>query len=153
MRRNTNQKRIRFWRIFTQCICKETVFKKSSFLLFWFSLKLLVDSERKLTKLIHPRLFIFVEITLQIILETIGKIFLLPFCSLFYLKHNVITVQKQSARSLRLATLFKKRLWHRCFRVNFEKFLRTPIFRRTPLMAAAHCSSSIDVWRKKEFQK
>ena len=26
---------------------------------------------------------------------------------------------------LRPATLFKKRLWHRCFPVNFEKFLRT----------------------------
>ena len=24
------------------------------------------------------------------------------------------------------ATLIKKRLWHRCFPVNFEKFLRTP---------------------------
>ena len=28
--------------------------------------------------------------------------------------------------SLRPATLFKKRLWHRCFHVNFAKFLRTP---------------------------
>ena len=27
---------------------------------------------------------------------------------------------------LRPATLLKKRLWHRCFPVNFEKFLRTP---------------------------
>ena len=27
---------------------------------------------------------------------------------------------------LRSATLFKKRLWHRCFPVNFAKFLRTP---------------------------
>ena len=29
---------------------------------------------------------------------------------------------------LRSATLFKKRLWHRCFSVNFVKFLRTPFF-------------------------
>ena len=28
---------------------------------------------------------------------------------------------------LRPATLFKKKLWHRCFLVNFVKFLRTPI--------------------------
>ena len=28
--------------------------------------------------------------------------------------------------SLRPATLLKKRLWHRCFPVNFAKFLRTP---------------------------
>ena len=27
------------------------------------------------------------------------------------------------------ATLFKKRLWHRCFPVNFAKFLRTPILK------------------------
>ena len=29
---------------------------------------------------------------------------------------------------LRPATLFKKRLWHRCFPVDFVKFLRTPFF-------------------------
>ena len=27
-----------------------------------------------------------------------------------------------------LKTLLKKRLWHRCFPVDFEKFLRTPFF-------------------------
>ena len=32
---------------------------------------------------------------------------------------------------LRPATLFKKRLWHRCFPVNFVKFLRTPILKNT----------------------
>ena len=26
------------------------------------------------------------------------------------------------------ATLLKKRLWHKCFPVNFVKFLRTPFF-------------------------
>ena len=30
---------------------------------------------------------------------------------------------------LRLAILLKKELWHRCFPVNFAKFLRTPIFK------------------------
>ena len=33
---------------------------------------------------------------------------------------------------LKLATLLKKRLWHRCFPMNFAKFLRKP-FHRTPL--------------------
>ena len=37
----------------------------------------------------------------------------------------------------RSATLLKKRLWHRCFPVNFAKFLRTPFFHRTPLVAAS----------------
>ena len=30
------------------------------------------------------------------------------------------------------ATLLKKRLWHRCFPVNFAKFLRTPFFIEHP---------------------
>ena len=38
--------------------------------------------------------------------------------------------------SLSPATLLKKRLWHRCFPVNFSKFLRTPFY-RTTLGAAA----------------
>ena len=29
------------------------------------------------------------------------------------------------------ATLLKKRLWHRCFSVNFDKFLRTPFSQNT----------------------
>ena len=29
---------------------------------------------------------------------------------------------------LRPATLLQKRLWYRCFPMNFEKFLRTPFF-------------------------
>ena len=33
--------------------------------------------------------------------------------------------------SLRSATLLKKRLWHRCFPVNFVKFLRTPVLKNT----------------------
>ena len=35
---------------------------------------------------------------------------------------------------LRRATLLQKRLWHRCFPVNFMKFLRTPFL---PLAAAS----------------
>ena len=32
---------------------------------------------------------------------------------------------------LRPATLCKKRLWHRCFPVNFRKFLKTPFLQNT----------------------
>ena len=32
---------------------------------------------------------------------------------------------------LRFATLLKKRFWHRCFLVNFAKFLRTPFLYNT----------------------
>ena len=37
----------------------------------------------------------------------------------------------------RPATLIKKRLWHRCFPLNFVKFLRTSLFYRIPPMAAS----------------
>ena len=37
----------------------------------------------------------------------------------------------------RPATLLKKRLWHRCFPLNFAKFLRTSLFYRTPPIAAS----------------
>ena len=39
--------------------------------------------------------------------------------------------EKHLCQSLRSATLLKKRLWHRCFPVNFEKFLRTPFLQNT----------------------
>ena len=35
--------------------------------------------------------------------------------------------QLRQGLSLRPATLLKKRLWHKCFAVNFVKFLKTPI--------------------------
>ena len=35
---------------------------------------------------------------------------------------------------LRPAFLFKKRLWYRCFNVNFAKFLRTPFYRTPPMV-------------------
>ena len=35
-------------------------------------------------------------------------------------------VSYMTVRSSRPATLLKKRLWHKCFLVNFTKFLRTP---------------------------
>ena len=34
-------------------------------------------------------------------------------------------------KGLRPATLLKKRLWHRCFAVNFAKFLTTPFLQNT----------------------
>ena len=44
--------------------------------------------------------------------------------------HKVIRVIRVRGilwnKGLRPATLFKKRLWHRCFLVNLAKFLRTP---------------------------
>ena len=47
-------------------------------------------------------------------------------------KHLCQSLFCNKVAGLRPATLLKKRLWHRCLPVNFEKFLRTPFF-RTPL--------------------
>ena len=47
---------------------------------------------------------------------------------------------------LRPAILLKKRLRHWCFPVNFAKFLRTPFYRRTPLVAAASVSLKLNIW-------
>ena len=41
-------------------------------------------------------------------------------------------------------TLLKKRPWHRCFPVNFVKFLRTPFY-RTPLVAVSAFFQQISV--------
>ena len=41
---------------------------------------------------------------------------------------RVSFVIKLLAQGIRPATLLEKRLWYRCFPVNFEKFLRTPFW-------------------------
>ena len=41
------------------------------------------------------------------------------------------SLSKVSARNLN-----KKRLWHRCFRMNFAKFLRAPFYRTTPMASS-----------------
>ena len=43
-------------------------------------------------------------------------------------KHLCHSLFFNKVAGLRPATLFKKRLWHRCFPVNFVKFLRTLFF-------------------------
>ena len=46
-----------------------------------------------------------------------------------HLVHRAILQPRLSFRGL--ATLLKKRLWHRCFPVNFAKFLRAPFSQNT----------------------
>ena len=49
---------------------------------------------------------------------------------------------------LRPATLLKKRLWHRCFPVNFAKFLRTPFSRNI----SGRLLLYIQIKRSKDYQ-
>ena len=46
-------------------------------------------------------------------------------------KHLCQSLHFNKAAGLRPATLLKKRLWHRYFSVNFEKFLRAPFLQNT----------------------
>ena len=46
-------------------------------------------------------------------------------------KHLCQSLFFNKVASFTLATLLKKRLWHRCFPVNFAKFLRTPFLQNT----------------------
>ena len=43
-------------------------------------------------------------------------------------KHLYQSLFFDKVAGLRPATLLKRRVWHRCFPVNFRKFLRTPFF-------------------------
>ena len=43
-------------------------------------------------------------------------------------KHLCQSIFLNKVAGIRPATLLKKRPWHRCFPVNFVKFLRTPFF-------------------------
>ena len=46
-------------------------------------------------------------------------------------KHLCQSIFFNKVAGLRSATLLKKKLWHRCFPVNFAKFLRTPLVQNT----------------------
>ena len=58
--------------------------------------------------------------------EIVGLIFLLTSWSKHTASYLLYVVQDN--HGLRPATLSKKRLWHKCFPVNFAKFLRTLLF-------------------------
>ena len=46
-------------------------------------------------------------------------------------KHLCQSLFFNKVAGLRPATLLKRRLWHRCFPVNFAKFLRRPVLQNT----------------------
>ena len=49
----------------------------------------------------------------------------------FTRKHLCQSLFFNKVAGLRPATLLKKRLWHRCFPVNFAKFQRAPFLQNT----------------------
>ena len=52
-------------------------------------------------------------------------------------KHLCKSLFFDKVADLSPAILLKKKLWHRCFPVNFAKFLRRPFYYRTPPVAAS----------------
>ena len=50
-------------------------------------------------------------------------------------KHLCQSLFFNEVAGLSPATLLKKRRWHRCFPVNFVKFLRTPLLQNTSVAA------------------
>ena len=67
----------------------------------------------------------------------------------FYFFYDTLSSCKISEKtgSLRPATLLKKRLWHRCFPVNFAKFLRTPFLNNTSGRLLLHFwNVALDGW-------
>ena len=91
-------------------------------------------------------------------MEVFGKKVVLKKLAKFTRKHLYQSLFFNKGSVLRPANLFKKRLWHRCFLVNFTKFLRTPFFiehrRWLLLLIVAICTVLFQklymVFRKKE---
>ena len=68
------------------------------------------------------------------------------FCKKEVLRNFAKFAGKHLCQSLffnKVGTLFKKRLWHRCFPVNFGKFLRTPYFTEHLQTTASKCSNHL----------
>ena len=49
----------------------------------------------------------------------------------FTRKYLCQTLFFNKVAGMRPATLLKKRLWHRCFSVNFDRFFKIPVWRKT----------------------
>ena len=64
-------------------------------------------------------------------LEVLRKKGVLRNFAKFTGKHLCQSLFFNKVADLRPATLLKKRLWHRCFSVNFAKFLRTHFLQNT----------------------
>ena len=65
----------------------------------------------------------------SLVTTTIGSSRPEVFCKKGVLGNFTKFTGKHLWQSLFFATLLKKRVWHRCFPVNFVKFLRTPFYK------------------------
>ena len=63
--------------------------------------------------------------------EVFYKKGVLRYLTKFTRKHLCQSLIFNKVAGIRPATVLKKRLWHRCFHVNFAKFPRTPLLQNT----------------------
>ena len=68
----------------------------------------------------------------------------------FTRKYLCQTLFFNKVADLRPATFLKKRLWHRCFPVNFAKFGRTPFLQNTSGRLLLYIFKLLN-WREKSF--
>ena len=68
----------------------------------------------------------------------------------FATKHLCQNLFFNKVTGVRPATLFKKRPWHRCFRVNFAKFLRTHFFTEHLWVTASDLVKHQTFWKSSE---
>ena len=65
-------------------------------------------------------------------------------CSKFTGKHLCQSLLFNKVAGLRPATLLRRILWHRCFPVNFMKFLRRPFLQNTFVLLLLFLSGACD---------
>ena len=70
-------------------------------------------------------------ITFAMLAQSVQTSFRLKNFARFAGKYLCQSLFFNKVTDLRPATLFKKRLWHRCFSVHFVKFLRIPFLQNT----------------------
>ena len=67
------------------------------------------------------------------------------------INNKILIMSQKTEAAIRAATLLKKRLWHRCFPVNFAKLLKTPFLQNTSgqlLLKKENPSKQLlEVWR------
>ena len=69
--------------------------------------------------------------------EVLSQKSLLKIFAKFIGKHLYQSFFFNKVAGLRLATLFKKRFWHKCFPVDFAKFLRISFFIEHPRVTSS----------------
>ena len=109
---------------YTWCVCKEVLYH----VVAWIKLYILTDS------LCYVVTFFISRV------NGVSHSFIFPLLILFRSSHRRCSIKKvffkisqnsQENICAKVSFILKRRLWHRCFPVNFAKVLRTPFLQNT----------------------